>query len=293
MALQRSGRYMFWGLSWADVVEKLPSGQDQLEPNGLALGVHPTFTTKPELYLHWWPKPLLQQLKLPDCFPFDSARQAQTASSLQLLMAYLLNPSERWWQGLAHQFVQAQLARTPLHAPELSTAIEALQLRAHVDEWQQSAAGQAMGQRLPIAPGLEALNLADLDLHQQHHPAASFRAIHFQPEPAATDQQQQAAWREWLRQANLFQFPAPSAALHPRLGRCRAGSRHRPLSGVGGRRPTRSVSRRNPGCSRRGRLEGARAAGDPQRADRAPSPTPVGLQVRRIRAAHPTANGGL
>ena len=206
MALQRSGRYMFWGLSWADVVEKLPSGQDQLEPNGLALGVHPTFTTKPELYLHWWPKPLLQQLKLPDCFPFDSARQAQTASSLQLLMAYLLNPSERWWQGLAHQFVQAQLARTPLHAPELSTAIEALQLRAHVDEWQQSAAGQAMGQRLPIAPGLEALNLADLDLHQQHHPAASFRAIHFQPEPAATDQQQQAAWREWLRQANLFQF---------------------------------------------------------------------------------------
>ncbi len=204
MAIQRSGRYLFWALSWADVVDKLPNGQDPLEPNGLALGVHPTFSTKPELYRHWWPQSLLDQL--PAGFPFDSARQAQTASSLQLLMAYLLNPSERWWQGLAQQFAQAQLAPTPLHSPEISAAIETLQLEPHVQEWQASTTGQAMGQRLAMAPGLEALNLADLQLHQQHHPAASFRAIHFQPDPGATDQQQQAAWREWLRQANLFQF---------------------------------------------------------------------------------------
>jgi DEAD/DEAH box helicase domain-containing protein len=48
----------------------------------------------------------------------------------------------------------------------------------------------------------------DLNLHapERRHPAASFRAIHVDPEAAGNEKQQQAAWREWLRQGNLFQF---------------------------------------------------------------------------------------
>jgi DEAD/DEAH box helicase domain-containing protein len=45
-----------------------------------------------------------------------------------------------------------------------------------------------------------------MELHTQRHPAASFRAIHFDPEQAGHEPQQQAAWREWIRQSNLFQF---------------------------------------------------------------------------------------
>ena len=41
MALQRSGNYLFWALSWDDVVEATPTAQKPLEPNGLALGMVP------------------------------------------------------------------------------------------------------------------------------------------------------------------------------------------------------------------------------------------------------------
>ena len=45
-----------------------------------------------------------------------------------------------------------------------------------------------------------------MELHTQRPPAASFRAIHFDPDQAGHEPQQQAAWREWIRQSNLFQF---------------------------------------------------------------------------------------
>ena len=35
MALQRSDSYLFWVLTWDDVVEPLPTPQKPLQPNGL------------------------------------------------------------------------------------------------------------------------------------------------------------------------------------------------------------------------------------------------------------------
>ena len=209
MALQRSGRYLFWGLSWEDVVEKLPSAQTPLVPNGLQAGVVPAFIDKPELFRRWWPETAAAGTTAavqPQPSPTLAARQAQLANSLELLMAYLMHPNEAWWQGLAQQFAQAQITPTPISAPELIQAIEELQLQPHLEEWRSSANGQCFGQQLAIAPGLLALNLADLELHRRLHPAASFRVIHFEPDAAGSEQQQQAAWREWLRQSNLFQF---------------------------------------------------------------------------------------
>ena len=65
MALQRSGRYLFWGLSWDDVVEKPPSAQNPLVPNGLQLGVVPAFIDKPELFRRWWPENTTNQVTPP------------------------------------------------------------------------------------------------------------------------------------------------------------------------------------------------------------------------------------
>jgi DEAD/DEAH box helicase domain-containing protein len=203
MALQRSGSYLFWGLTWDDVVEKPPSLQHPLQPNGLEAMV-PVFVTRPELFSRWWPDQLLEQLPK-NAYPL-SPRQVQIAGSFQLLMHLLLNPSERWWQGLAQQLAQAQLQPTALAAPELMAAVEALQLSSHVEEWQAAADAQRVGQHLVVAPGLSVLNLGAMELHGQRHPAASFRAIHFDPEQAGHEPQQQAAWREWIRQSNLFQF---------------------------------------------------------------------------------------
>ena len=64
MALQRSGRYLFWALSWDDVVEAPPTAQAPLEPNGLAVGMMPDFASKNrENYLErWWPKSVLDGL---------------------------------------------------------------------------------------------------------------------------------------------------------------------------------------------------------------------------------------
>jgi DEAD/DEAH box helicase domain-containing protein len=204
MALQRSGRYLFWALSWDDVVEAPPTAQAPLDPNALAIGVIPAFATKPETFLErWWPQPLLDSLPSP---PPLKPRQAQLASSLQLLMAYLANPSETLWQGMAQQFCLAQSSPLTVDSPELSAAADALHLIPHVQEWQGKGPSRRVGQRLTPAPGLQILNLVDMGLHERRHPFASFRAIHLELDPSASDQQQQARWREWLRQGNLFQF---------------------------------------------------------------------------------------
>jgi len=65
---------MFWGLSWADVVEKLPSGQDQLG----AQTAWPSEFPPPSLpnrssILHWWPKPLAPTAQAPRLLPFEQA----------------------------------------------------------------------------------------------------------------------------------------------------------------------------------------------------------------------------
>jgi DEAD/DEAH box helicase domain-containing protein len=203
MALQRSGSYLFWGLTWDDVVEKPPSLQHPLQPNALEAMV-PVFVTRPELFSRWWPDHLLEQL--PKSAYAMAPRQVQIAGSFQLLMHLLLNPSERWWQGLAQQLAQAQLQPRAITAPELTIPTDALQLTSHVQEWQAAADGQRVGQHMEVAPGLSVLNLGAMELHMQRHPAASFRAIHFDPEQAGHEPQQQAAWREWIRQSNLFQF---------------------------------------------------------------------------------------
>ena len=209
MALQRSGRYLFWALSWDDVVEATPTAQKPLEPNGLTLGLVPAFASKPEYFSdRWWPQSLL------DALPTASVlmpREAQLASSLQMLMAYLANPSEALWQGMAQQFCLAQGSPSPplkIDEPQLLAVRESLQLNPHVEEWIGTEPSLKLGQHLKPAPGLQILNLVDSARHHPDrlHPAASFRAIHFEPDPALPEPQQQAAWREWLRQGNLFQF---------------------------------------------------------------------------------------
>ncbi len=206
LALQRSGRYLFWALSWDDVVEAVPTAQAPLEPNGLAVGVVPAFATKPDTFIErWWPQQLLDALPRP---PALLPREAQLTSSLQLLMAYLATPSEALWQGLAQQFCLAQASPLSVDASELKVATEALHLESHVQEWQSGEPSRRVGQHLTPAPGLQILNLVDLGRHDHGrlHPAASFRAIHFEPEACGPEPQQQSAWREWLRQGNLFQF---------------------------------------------------------------------------------------
>lgn len=209
MALQRSGRYLFWALSWDDVVEALPTAQKPLEPNGLAVGVMPDFATNTkEAYVdRWWPKNLQEDsAKRPLLMP----REAQMASSLQYLMAYLAHPSEELWQGLAQQFCLAQrpLSPLPIDAPALLAVRETLALDPHVEEWRTANPSLSVGQCLTPGPGLQLINFLDLTLHQKDrlHPSASFRVIHFEPGSSATEPQQQASWREWLRQGNLFQF---------------------------------------------------------------------------------------
>jgi len=133
--------------SWADVVEKLPSGKTSWEPNGLGPRSSPhQFDYQNRSSIGTGGRsPLLQQLKV---FPGLASlrkqrppvpRAASMPAAAELALYLLQNPHEalvgRPWP---HQFVQAQLRPHPLHAPELSTAIEALQSRAHVEtEWQQ------------------------------------------------------------------------------------------------------------------------------------------------------------
>ena len=117
MALHRSGNYLFWALSWDDVVEATPTAQKPLEPNGLALGIVQAFASKPESFSErWWPQFLLDPPHRP---PLLMPREAQLASSFQLLMAYLANPSEALWQGIAQQLCLAQASPLAIDSPKL------------------------------------------------------------------------------------------------------------------------------------------------------------------------------
>jgi DEAD/DEAH box helicase domain-containing protein len=107
---------------------------------------------------------------------------------------------------MAQQFCLAQASPLAIESPDLTSATDVLQLGSHVQEWQGSGPSRRVGQHLTPAPGLQILNLVDMGLHERRHPCASFRALHFETDSAASERQQQAAWREWLRQGNLFQF---------------------------------------------------------------------------------------
>jgi len=112
-ALQTQRALHVLGLSWADVVRKPPTRPRPAGAQRPGPRSSPHFHYQPELYLHWWPKASAPTAQPPTAFPVDSAARPRTASSLQLLMAYLPQPSERWLQGLAHQFVQAPSSPAP------------------------------------------------------------------------------------------------------------------------------------------------------------------------------------
>jgi len=98
-------------------------------------------------------EPLLQQAQAPAAFPFDAPPGPRRPAGLQLLMAYLLNPSERWWRAWPTKFCPgpSSPARPVLRHRSSSTAIEAASSSGPMWTDGTISAGQAMGQRLPIA----------------------------------------------------------------------------------------------------------------------------------------------
>ncbi len=84
--------------------------------------------------------------------------------------------------------------------------LDSLGLNAHLQHWRPEREDGQAGQWLEQGPGFAVLTCIDLPGHMAHFRDASFRALHFDPEAPASDSEQQQGWREWLRQANLFQF---------------------------------------------------------------------------------------
>jgi len=97
-----------------------------------------------------------------------------------------------------------------------------------------SGSGRPWARRLPIRSQALRPHLAESGSSPCSTTCRQFRAIHFQPEPAATDQQQQAAgWENGCGKPSL-PVSCPSAALHPRLGQGRGqAAAIGPYSGCG------------------------------------------------------------
>jgi len=145
---------------------------------------------------------------------------------------------------------QAQLGPQPrFHARGAqATRLEALPAQGAM--WTSAnnqRLGQGHGQRLSDRSSLEALNLADLrSSPASTTPAPAFRAGHPLPARACCDRPASSRPPGGNGCASQsLQFLAHAAASTPRLGRCRSRpAALDPLSGLWGRRPTRSVSRR-------------------------------------------------
>tara|TARA_Y100001968_G_scaffold330354_1_gene381996 strand:+ start:7733 stop:14215 length:6483 start_codon:yes stop_codon:yes gene_type:complete len=209
MALQRSDTYLFWALTWDDVVEKLPTVQKPLQPNGLQhiskqmRGV----LTREKPFEKWLPSSLLQQIDEQSLIHPISNLDIQCQGSLELLMTYLALPVEEFWQGVAQQFSQSQLENIQISDQRLTNKIEDLNLQGHIAEWKSQNSDKGFfGNVIEPANGLTIINIGDLNLHKKLDPESSFRATHFDPVPSNDSPHQQAIWREWIRQVNLFQF---------------------------------------------------------------------------------------
>lgn len=136
----------------------------------------------------------------------------QESNSYQHLLAFLSLPSEASrviaWEGLAHTFCLAQMGNDISQGipPEIQGPLDSLDLYQHLEQWRPDRERGQAGQWLEQAPGFAVLSCIDLGGHMARHRDASFRALHLDPEAVDGDAEQQVGWREWLRQANLFQF---------------------------------------------------------------------------------------
>jgi DEAD/DEAH box helicase domain-containing protein len=217
MALQRSGRYRFWGLCWDDVAGRPNGPTDPLPANGLQLGLAPSFRRDPAAFAEQWlarsrfPAAELPPAGARDLLPRDLP-WLQESNSYQHLLAYLSLPSELSrsiaWEGLAHTFCLAQMGQDISQGmpAEIQTFTETVGLTDHLEQWRPERERGQAGQWLEQAPGFSALSCIDLGGHMARHRDASFRGLHFDPTAVDTEAKQQLGWREWLRQANLFQF---------------------------------------------------------------------------------------
>ena len=205
MALQRSNKYIFWSLNWDDIVEKLPSSQNPLSPNGLNK-IHPGLLVQQKPFDEWWPNQLADSIKKEILKNIPTISKLQSASSFELLMIYLINPREEWWHGLAQLFSLAQVSEKDLNAPEFKKCIQTFNIQNHIEEWGIPKTKECFGEEITITSGFSIFNLANLRKHKSQEPSSSFRVLNFDPSEFIDEKFKQNCWREWLRQANIFQF---------------------------------------------------------------------------------------
>ena len=204
MALHRSANYLFWALTWDDVVEKLPSSQNTLQPNGL-LQVREEVLKSEGVFNQWLPDSLLKEVEKKGIINVLSNRNIQGQGSLELLMAYMALPSEEYWQSVAQQFSLSQLSNIKLSDKKISSKLKELKIEEHIEDWKNSEE-RTFGNVFEPATGFILINIGDITWHKELHPEASFRIIHFDPALSNDSPHQEAIWREWIRQINLFQF---------------------------------------------------------------------------------------
>ena len=88
MALHRNNDYLFWVLTWDDVVEKLPSPQNALQPNGL-IQVRPEVLKSEGVFNKWIPNSVLKEIEKKGIINVPSNKNIQCQGSLELLMTYM------------------------------------------------------------------------------------------------------------------------------------------------------------------------------------------------------------
>ncbi len=204
MALHRNNDYLFWSLTWDDVVEKLPSPQNVLQHNGL-IKVRKEVLKSEGVFNKWIPNSLLKEVEKKGIVSPPTNKSIQYQGSLELLMTYMALPIEEFWQSVAQQFSLSQLSNIKITDKKIFNKLKELNLEEHIEDWKNSEE-RTFGNIIEPATGLTLINIGDIKWHQELNPGASFRVIHFDPLLSLDSPNQEAIWREWIRQINIFQF---------------------------------------------------------------------------------------
>ena len=97
------------------------------------------------------------------------------------------------------------MSNIKLSDKKISSKLKELKIEEHIEDWKNSEE-RTFGNVIEPATGFILINIGDITWHKELHPEASFRIIHFDPALSNDSPHQEAIWREWIRQINLFQF---------------------------------------------------------------------------------------
>ena len=194
LAIQRSGQYLCWSLTWDDVATQIEPHFTASRYDGLACQLNPQFLQGQRRFYEQYGCAELQPLEQLDSFEW--------------LMHYLAAPSLEQWQHWAMLRTLAQADPSSLKDSERqqlwSEQICSRLGEAPLDYWDPPQ--RFMATEVTVSDALKVYSAVDMQRHKRQDETGSFALLVLDDTPTGDSTTLKSSWVEALRLLNLYQF---------------------------------------------------------------------------------------